>query len=699
MVPYLVLLGQYWTRKKTRSSEVDKRGTNWVIIQTWVKRMDLGFLKTLVIIFGVSASVIFLLHKLRIPSIVGFLTAGVLLGPHGFGLIQNIHEVELLAEIGIILLLFTVGLEISLKNLKRIRSAVLGGGFSQVFLTFLATTAIAYPFLQKWNASLFAGFLIALSSTAIVMKMLFDRGEIDSPHGRLAIGILIFQDLCVVPLMLLVPILSGATGSPYELLGTLLKSAAIIFVVIFGARWLVPHLLHQIVHTRSRELFVITIILLCLGTALFTSWLGLSLALGAFLAGLIISESEYAYQAISDILPFKDSFNGLFFISIGMLMDLRYLSEHVLLILMGVPILIVLKTFTGFLAIQLIGHPPRISLQTGIHLAQIGEFSFVLAMAGKSAGLITESHYQLFLSASVITMILTPFLIQASPTLSAWMSSRKLLDRLDRMRKYAERESIFTGKADHVIIVGFGLNGRNLAEVLKETSIPYVVLDLNSETVREMRKKGEPIFYGDGTRPEILHKLGLTHARMLVVVISDPASTRRIVRLARKENPKVYIIVRTRYTAEVEDLLQLGANEVIPEEFETSIEIFAKVLHRYQVPRNLLFEQIEKIRSGSYEALRRVELPVKNLPEKCEIMTDIETETYLIGEETPAKGHSIRDLKIRSTTGATVIAIRRDGEILPSPDPAFVFRAGDVVYLIGEREKVLRAIELLESFS
>ncbi len=661
-----------------------------------IKSMELGFLKTLVIIFGVSASVIFLLHKLRIPSIVGFLTAGVLLGPHGSGLIRDIREVELLAEIGIILLLFTVGLEISLKNLKRIRSAVLGGGFSQVLLTLFTTTAITYPFLQKWNASLFAGFLIALSSTAIVMKMLFDRGEIDSPHGRLSIGILIFQDLCVVPLMLLVPILSGARGSSLELLWTLLKSAAIIFVVIFGARWMVPNILHQIVHTRSRELFVITIILVCLGTALFTSWLGLSLALGAFLAGLIISESEYAYQAISDILPFKDSFNGLFFISIGMLMNLTFLRENILLILIGVAIIILLKTFAGFFSVHLIGHPLRISLQTGIHLAQVGEFSFVLAMAGKSAGLISENHYQLFLSASVITMILTPFLLQASPSISAWMSSKKLLDRLDRMRKRAEKEIFLPGKADHVIIIGFGLNGRNLAEVLRETSIPYVVLDLNNETVREMRKRGEPIFYGDGTRPEILHKLGLASARMLVVVISDPASTRRIVRLARIENPRIYIIVRTRYTAEVEDLLHLGANEVIPEEFETSIEIFAKVLHRYQVPRNLLFEQIERIRSGSYEALRRVELPVKSLPEKCEIITDIETETYLIREQTPATGHSIRDLKIRSRTGATVIAVRRDGEILSGPDPGFVFRAGDVVYLIGEREKVLKAIELLE---
>jgi CPA2 family monovalent cation:H+ antiporter-2 len=589
-----------------------------------------------------------------------------------------------------------IGLEISLKSLKRIRSTIVGGGFSQVFLTSLVTAAIAYPFLGKLNASLFTGFLVALSSTAIVMRMLFDRAEMDSPHGRLSMGILIFQDLCVVPLMLLVPILAGQQGSLAEVSWTLLKSATILFVVIFGARWLVPTLLHQIVHTRSRELFVITIILLCLGTALLTSELGLSLALGAFLAGLVISESEYAYQAISDILPFKDSFNGLFFISVGMLMNLKFLGENLFVILLAVVFILLLKTSTGFFSVHLLGHPVRVSLQTGLHLAQIGEFSFVLAVAGKSAGLITENLYQLFLSASVCTMVLTPFILRASPRISSWMSSKKLLDRLDRMRKKAEREGFPSRREGHVIIIGFGLNGRNLAEVLKESSVPYVVLELNNDTVIQMKKKGEPIFYGDGTSPEILHKLGVATARMLVVAISDPASTRRIVQVARKENNRLYIIVRTRYTSEVEDLLKLGANEVIPEEFETSIEIFAKVLHHYQVPKNLLIEQIEKIRSGSYEVLRRVDLPAKNLHEKCEILTDIDTETYLVNDRSNASGRSIKELRIRSTTGATVIAVKRGNEIIPSPGLEFVFTPGDIIYLIGSKESLSKAFALLE---
>jgi CPA2 family monovalent cation:H+ antiporter-2 len=659
--------------------------------------MELQFLKTLVIIFGASAFVVFLLQKLKVPSIVGFLIAGVALGPHGFGFVQEVREVELLAEIGVILLLFTIGLEISLKNLKRIRSAVLGGGLSQVLLTLLVTAAIAYPFLHKLNESFFVGFLVALSSTAIIMKMLLDRAEMDSPHGRLSMGILIFQDLCVVPLMLLVPILAGNQGSFPGLLWTMVKSAAILFLVIFGARWLVPNILHQIVHTRSRELFIITVILLCLGTALLTSELGLSLALGAFLAGLVISESEYAYQAISDILPFKDSFNGLFFISVGMLMDLRFLSQNPLLILLAVLFILLLKTSTGFFSVHLLGHPVRVSLQTGLQLAQIGEFSFVLAMAGKSAGLITDSLYQLFLSSSVLTMLLTPLILQLSPNISIWISSKRLLERLDRMRKRAERDGLPAKREGHVIIVGFGLNGRNLAEVLKETSLPYVALELNNYTVLEMKKKGEPIFYGDGTSLEILHKLGIDAARLLVIVISDPASTRRVVQIARKSNARLYIIVRTRYLAEVDDLIRLGANEVIPEEFETSIEIFARVLHQFQVPRNVIFELTERIRKGSYEVLRKVELPIKTLPEKCGVISEIDTETYLVNDRSNVSGRSIEELRIRSTTGATVIAVKRGNEMIPSPGVDYVFAPGDILYLIGSKESLVKAFALFES--
>lgn len=658
--------------------------------------MELEFLRLLVIIFGVSALVVFLLNRLKMPSIVGFLIAGVIIGPHGLGLVKNVHDVELLAEIGIILLLFVIGIEFSLSNLMRMKKAVIGGGGAQVALTILLSAGAAYLVTGNINRSVFFGFLIALSSTAIVLKMLSEMGETDSPHGRMMVGILIFQDLCVVPLMLLIPAMGGEGINIPVLAIKVGKAALLVAAILLLARWVVPGLLHQVVHTRSRELFITTIILLCLGIALLTSKFGLSLALGAFLAGLVVSESEYAHQATSEILPFKDSFIGLFFVSVGMLMDIGFMSDNCLEIAMAVTAIFSLKVITGMLSTIVIGSPLRTALHTGLGLAQVGEFSFVLAAAGKAVGLITEDFYQIFLSSSVATMIMTPFVLKSAPTVSGWITSRSLLKRASRMRKISEDQAFPRKKSGHVIIVGFGLNGRNLARVLKGADIPYVVLELNSDTVREMKKKGEPIYYGDGTSAGIMHKLGISRARLLVIAISDPTSTRRMVDIARKENPDLYIIVRTRYLAEVDDLKALGANEVIPEEFETSIEIFSRVLHHYQFPRNVITEHIERIRSDSYEVLRKVEMPKKYLVESG-MLAGIETETFLIKEGSHVAGHSIRDLNLRFETGATIIAVERGDKIHQNPEPGFILKPNDIILLIGKKEDINHAIEFLES--
>jgi CPA2 family monovalent cation:H+ antiporter-2 len=660
--------------------------------------MELEFLKSLILIFGVSAVVVFALGKLRIPSIVGFLIGGVILGPHGFQFIKDVHEVNLFAEIGVILLMFTIGLEFSLRNLMALRSQVFGGGVVQIALTVLAVTAMSLFLLnQKINAAVFDGFLVALSSTAIVIKLLMDRAEINSPYGRTSVGILIFQDLCVVPFMLLVPILAGNSGSLQDIALTMLKSFAVLAAVLVGARWAVPFVLYEIVRTRSRELFIITIILLCIGTAFFTSKLGLSLALGAFLAGIVISESEYASQAIADILPFKESFIGLFFISIGMLMDISFLKENIITVIAAVFSIIVLKTVTAAAASVLSGQPMRISILSGLYLSQIGEFSFVLALAGRKAGLLEEYGYQIFLSASVITMLLTPFIVMISPRVSEYLISVLPLKSFERIKRKRLREDFPSKKSDHVIIIGFGINGSNLARVLRESGIPYVVLEMNANTVRRYKKKGEPIYYGDGTSAEILHKMGIHRAKVLVIAISDPAATRRIVHIARQENPDIHIIVRTRYIVEVNDLIRLGANEVIPEEFETSIEIFSRVLHHYHVPRNVIAEHIDSIRRDHYIALRTVELPKKHLADRHEFLKDIETETYLIKKGSHISGHSIKDLHLRAETGVTIIAIQRGEEVHQNPSPDFVLKSGDVLLLIGKRKDINNAIEYLES--
>ncbi len=656
---------------------------------------EYAFLKSLLTIFAISAFVVFLLHRLRIPSIVGFLLAGMLLGPYKIHLLENVNVIQTLAEVGVILLLFTIGLEFSLSRFMKMRLEVFGIGGLYVLTALAMTTLIFYEWFKDINTAVFAGFLVALSSTAIVMKMLSDKAEMDTPHGRTSVGILIFQDLCIVPFMLFIPVMSGGGGFS-ELALTFGKALAIIAVVLLSARWIVPNILHQIVRTGSRELFVVSILVICFGTAFLTSEFGLSLALGAFLAGLVISDSEYSHEATSIIIPFRDSFSGLFFISVGMLMDMLFFIDNLLPLMALVCGIIILKFIAGFVSMYLLKRPIRISIQTSMNLAQVGEFSFILALAGLVAGLISDELYQWFLSASVMTMLMTPLLMQLSPSVSNRLSSRKLFQKLERMKNLPGTEMFQEKRRDHVVIIGFGLNGRNLAKVLKEAEIPYCVLELNIDTVRDMKKHGEPIYYGDATKREVLNHLGIKTASILVVVISDPVSSRNIVRTARALNPEVFRIARTRYISEVDDLLKLGANDVIPEEFETSVEIFARVLGRYQTPKNVIFNFIDMIRKDGYKALRQTgsdtQLP---LFDKYSVLSSIAVESVTISGDSPVIGKSIEALRFRTKTGATIIAIERNSRMHTSPAPEFCFDTGDIVFITGKMEDINKAIGYL----
>jgi len=657
---------------------------------------ELVFLKSLVIILGISAIVIFALGRINIPSIVGFLLAGMLLGPHGLHFIQDIETIKVFAEIGVILLLFTIGIEFSLSRFLKMRLEVFGIGGLYVLMTVSLTALISYQWLRDINTSVFVGFLVGLSSTAIVMKLLSDRAEIDTPHGRISVGILIFQDLCIVPFMLFIPILSGGGGMSAMIL-TFGKALVIIAVVLISARWIVPNLLHQIVHARSRELFVISILIMCFGIAFLTAEFGLSLALGAFLAGLAISESEYSHEATSTILPFKDSFNGLFFISVGMLMDTSFFINNIVYILPLVFGISILKFITGLLSMYLLKRPLRTSIQSSMDLGQVGEFSFVLAVAGLSAGLISNEMYQWFLSAAVFTMLLTPFVMQISPFISSRVSSHKILQRIERFKKLSEHEESPENSRSHVIIIGFGLNGRNLARVLRETEIPYSVLEFNADTVRKMKKQGEPIHYGDGTQVDVLLRLGIKTAKVMVIAISDPASCRNIVKTARRQNRDLFIIARTRYASEVDDLLKLGSDEVIPEEFETSIEIFSRVLGRYQIPKNVIFNFSDTIRDDGYRALRQSKIATrKPMFDKYAVLSEIALEVCTIRDTSPVRGKSIEDLRFRTKTGATIILIERENQMHTSPDPKFSLRTGDIVFITGKREDINKAIVYLD---
>jgi len=577
---------------------------------------ELDFLRDLVILFGASIVVVYCFNRLHVPAIVGFLVAGALLGPYGLDIVDDVARVEVLAEVGVVMLLFTIGVEVSLARITSLRTVV-GGGFIQIGaaigLSVLVGMAVGLPV----NQGVFWGFLTAMSSTAIVLKMVTERGETNSPQGRLTIGILIVQDLAVVPMMVLTPVLGsqGESGA-VAVLWSLTKAILLVMLILITARFLVPRLLVEVVRSRSRELFVITIILVCLGIAWLSSLAGLSLALGAFIAGLIISESEYSHQAMAEVLPFRDSFNSLFFISIGMLLDLRILLAHPFLVSGLVLAVLVGKVVTSAGAAVAVGYSWRPAVLTGIALAQVGEFSFILAKVGKDVSLLSGESFQVFLTVSVLTLILTPFLIQASPRLARRAEAFQRLWRWLPDRAPDSPEVTHRRLRDHTIIAGYGVNGRNLAQVLRETEVPFVVVEMDGETVRQEQTKGVPISFGDVTHPQALRRLGIQQARALVLAISDPIATRRAVKVARQLNPDIHIIARTRYLREIEDLRAIGADQVVPEEFETSIEIFSLVLQHYRIPSRVIAEKAERIRKEGYALLRKGQPGLKEIVTK-----------------------------------------------------------------------------------
>jgi CPA2 family monovalent cation:H+ antiporter-2 len=657
---------------------------------------QIEFLQQLIIIFGLSIGIVLVFQRLQLPSIVGFLITGALIGPYGLDLIEDIERVNVLAEVGVVMLLFTIGLEFSMARLSHVRTFALTGGSLQVGLTIVLTALILWIMDLPARIGIFWGFLLALSSTAIVLKILLDRQELDAPHGRLTLGILIFQDLVVVPMILVAPILSGgALENPVGVLMALGRSVLMIGAILVAARWIVPKALVLVVRTRSRELFVITVILICLGIAWLASASGLSLALGAFIAGLVISESEYSQQALSDIMPFRDSFNSLFFISIGMLLDTRFFLKDPLGILAICVLVLLLKGVIAGGTTLALGYPIRIAVLVGIALAQVGEFSFVLAQAGQGFGLLAGDSYQLFLAISILSMIATPFLIQWGPRLSRRTELLGGPARWVQGRKPPDLEPHHLRLKDHAIIAGYGLNGRNLARVLRDAEIPYVIVDLQGDIVRHARSQGEPIYFGDVTRTEVLRHLRIKEAKVLVLAVSDPFAVRRAIQVARQANPKIHILVRTRYLKEVDELLDLGANQVVPEEFETSLEIFDLVLQQYQIPAGQIFRKKQEVRREGYARLRRDE--TEPFAAHAKMPEELHVERYTLRPGCTLAGKTLAELELPARSAALVVAIIRGEETRSSPGGTFRIEEGDTLVLVGTREDLDRAVGYLEA--
>jgi len=649
--------------------------------------MEVALFKDVLVIFSLAIGVLLVCQRIKLPTVVGFLLTGILAGPYGFGLISAIHEVEILAEIGVVLLLFTIGVEFSLKEFVRMKKSVVLGGSLQVVLTFLLSFAISIQLGRPFNEAVFIGFFISLSSTAIVLKILQEKAQFDSPHGRMALAVLIFQDIIVVPMILVTPLLAGEVANLGKSLGFLaLKGIGVFVLVAVSARWIVPGLLYQIARSRSRELFLLSVLVMCFGVAWLTYLAGLSLALGAFLAGLIISESEYGHHALGNIVPFRDVFTSLFFVSIGMLLDLGFLIKHPDQVALITIAAIVAKTFIATVAVLLLGFPLRTAIIAGLTLCQVGEFSFILARFGANYGLLGGDTFQLFLAVAVITMGLTPFIMALAPK-AADVTLRLPLPARLKTGFSTRSESVSAQQvqklADHLIIVGYGLNGRSVATAAKTAKIPYVILEMNPETVRSEKKSGELIMYGDATHEAVLEHAGIEKARVVVVAISDPTATRRITAVARRLNPKIHIIARTRFFVETAPLHELGANEVIAEEYETSVEIFARVLAKYLVPKEEIDRFTAETRKGGYEMLRR---PAQDAPSLADLKLsypDLEISSIRVSAKAAIVGKSLAELQLGSNYGVNLLAIRRGSQILANLDGQTQILENDILILLG----------------
>lgn len=652
---------------------------------------DITILRDLVILVAVAMPVVALAHRFRIPTVVGFLVTGMVIGPHALRLIRGPESVAELAEIGVVLLLFTIGLELSLARIIRLGRFLVQGGLLQVGGTLAAVAGIAAVLGVSWREAVVYGALVALSSTAVVLKLYKDRGELDTPHGRVVVAILLFQDLCVVPLMLLVPLLAGTGGGLIGAAKAIGISLAVVGALVLGGRIAIPWVLERVVGLENREIFTLGIVFFGVGAAYVTASFGLSLALGAFIAGLVISESEYGMQALSDVLPFRDTFTGMFFISIGMLLDIAFVVANMGLILGTTLLVFALKTVIAGIATRSLRRSTEVSVMSGLGLAQVGEFSFVLAGVAAPLGLLGPSEYQVFLGASILTMLAAPFAIAGAGPIARRVCRLANLPALEILPH--DEQSVAT-LDDHVIIVGYGVNGRNLARVLKAAGIRYIILEQNGQAVRRARMEREPIFFGDGTSREVLERVGIERARILVFAISAPADERRGAAIARTLSPSVRIIVRTRYVAAVEELTKLGADEVVPEEFETSIEIFARVLRLYGVPRNVIDREVRAVRGERYEMLRGLTLPDLQLDALKHIGVHDALDTIQVEPGARAVGENPVSLSLRRETGAIVLAVIRDGVARYTPDPDFRFQPGDTVVLMGDQQSLERAAQV-----
>lgn len=652
---------------------------------------DFRLIVDLVSVLVAAATGGLLAALLRQPALLGYIIGGMVVGPAGLGLIKEVVQIETLAQFGAAFLLFALGVEFSFAELKKVQKISLGGGGLQIVLTILVTTlvSVGMGWVKSPAQGVFLGAILSLSSTAVVLKCLMERNETATPHGQVMLGILVVQDLALGLMLAVLP----ALDQPPEAIGMAIGQA-LLRIGLFAAGavavgiWLIPRLLRLLAKTESRELFLLGVVTLCLCIALLTEQMGLSIEMGAFVAGLMISEVEYADQTLTYVEPLRDVFAALFFASVGMLIDPLFLWNNWELILGLVFLVFVGKFLIITPLVKLFNYPLKTALIVGLGLAQIGEFSFVLASEGQVLGLVSRRVYLLLVGTTAVTLILTPFVLQVIPQLFNWLETVPIFKPYFNSMELPLEVATDIPVENHVVVCGYGRIGRNLVRLLNEHNSKIVVIDQSEAAIQKLREAEVPYVYGNAASLHVLEKAGVDQARSLVIALPDAMSTRLALKRALELAPDLDIVVQANHNRDIELLYQLGAKEVVQPEFEASLEMATHVLTGLGVPIAVIDREVEQIRSTHYLDLRPERSQAEIARDLQFAAQEMNSRWYRLPSDSPLVGMTIGQANIRSLTGVSLVAIRRDrGEEIDYPDAKISLEKGDRFLVVGQPEE------------
>ncbi len=650
----------------------------------------MNLLQEIVVLMFCSVGVLMLFSKAKVPSILGFILTGIFIGPSGLNLVSDTHAIELFAEVGVMLLMFTIGMEFSLDTIKKMKFEVLVLGGLQIALTLTAVTGIGIYLGYSTSQSLLAAFVLSLSSTAIVIKLLHDQQKLQTPYGRIMVGILLFQDICIVPMMILTPFLTPTQdASTIEILLGLLKAFSLMTIIFFGAKYLLPKVFDFICSFRIREIFLLLILALCFGLSMLTARLGFSLAMGSFIAGMILAESQYFNEIENEIKPLRNIFISFFFVSIGLLLDLGYLSDNYPAVMAGVGSIILLKVILVFVVLRFAKYPPNIAIVTALGIAQIGEFSFLILNLARQLNIVPLDFYQYLLAITIISMLITPLLLYVGSKLAP----------MDILKKKVKNSHSFSNLKDHVVIGGFGMSGQRLAKIFKVLGIEYSIIEMNPNTVKKYKDKGENIIFGDITSPDNLSHLGIERASLFVIALSDNNASLKAVELAKGMGNNLHIIVRTEYSTQIEDFYAKGANAVVSQDFEAAIGISSQALKFLGIADRIARIQGRLLRNHHYEFFS--DGPHKDPDFKLIEMTEEKEicDLYLVRSASPLIGKTLKQLDF--TVGGKylnviILGVVRKDELYRKAKSFFIIEEHDTLILYGGQNRMDEAILYLD---